>query len=85
MFRIDRMESITVGEFKAQFSRILEKVLEGEDVAISYGQRKEKVAVLTPYAKYMKPKKRKLGLLKGKASFKMASDFKMTEDELLQS
>ncbi|TGK04642.1 hypothetical protein EHO58_12160 [Leptospira selangorensis] len=36
-----------------------------------------------PTNKVGKPKKRILGILKGKASFKISDDFKMTEEEFL--
>ncbi|PKA14796.1 hypothetical protein [Leptospira haakeii] len=36
-----------------------------------------------PANKVGKPKKRILGILKGKASFKILDDFKMTEEEFL--
>ena len=39
------MIQMTVGEFKAQFSSILEKVLQGEEVQILYGRAREPVAV----------------------------------------
>ena len=78
------MISISVGEFKAHFSSILEKVLTGEEVIISYGKLKEKVAVLSPYFKHQKTKKRKLGILKSKASFQIKKGFKISEDEFLK-
>ncbi len=77
------MTSITVGQFKAQFSSLLEKVLKGEEIVISYGKLKEKVAILSPYSKHLKSKKRKLGLLQGKASFKIKNDFKISEEDFL--
>ena len=39
------MIQMTVGEFKAQFSSILEKVLQGEEVQILYGRARTPVAV----------------------------------------
>lgn len=43
-------------------------------------------AVIVPYEKYKAPKKeRPLGILKGKASFKIKDDFKMTDEEFLNS
>ncbi|PJZ26484.1 hypothetical protein CH352_18670 [Leptospira hartskeerlii] len=36
-----------------------------------------------PANKIGKPQKRKLGILKGKASFQISDDFKMTEEEFL--
>lgn len=76
------MIQLTVGEFKAKFSEVLSKVVEGETVGITYGKRKKKIAALVPYSK-IKKGKIKLGLLEGKASVKFAKNFKMTIDEFL--
>ncbi len=75
------MKTYAVGEFKAHFSEIMERVRSGEEIIISYGKKKENVAVLIPYAAY-KSKKIRLGLLQDK-SYKIHDDFKMTEEELL--
>lgn len=79
------MNQLTVGQFKSKFSEVLSKVLKGESISITYGKNKKKVAFLVPYKKYMKENKLKLGLLEGKASFKIHSDFKMTDEEFLKS
>ncbi|MEP7128489.1 MAG: hypothetical protein ABI729_06460 [Chitinophagales bacterium] len=76
------MKTMTVGELKAKFSEVLDLVMEGEAVYVSYGKKKEIVAQLVPYKQPGK-KKRKLGGLKGKVTFKFMPDFKMTEKELL--
>lgn len=78
------MTQLTVGEFKAKFSEVLSKVLQGETVGITYGKSKKKVAALVPYNK-IKNKKIKLGMLEGKASFRIKKGFKMTEEEFLGS
>lgn len=78
------MNQLTVGEFKSKFSEVLQKVLSGESVGITYGKKKKRVAAIIPYQKLLK-NKIKLGSLKGKASFKIHSDFKMTEEEFLNS
>jgi prevent-host-death family protein len=75
------MKTFTVGDFKTHFSEIIERVRAGEEIIISYGKKKEKVAVLIPYAAY-KTKTIRLGLLQDK-SLKIHDDFKMTEEELL--
>lgn len=77
------MHQLTVGQFKAKFSQVLEKVLQGESIGITYGKNKKKVAALVPYSKYASNKKIKLGILEGKASFKIKKGFKMTEEEFL--
>ncbi len=64
------MEIIAIGELKANFSAILRRVKNGEKIVILNGKKKEKVAVLIPYAR-LKPKKgRKLGPLKGKSGYR---------------
>ena len=77
------MYQLTVGQFKAQFSDVLEKVKQGQSIGITYGKNKKKVAALVPYQKYMSDKKIKLGILEGKASFKIKKGFRMTEEEFL--
>lgn len=79
------MYDLTVGQFKSKFSEVLEKVLQGQSIGITYGKNKKKVAALVPYDKYMPDKKIKLGILEGKASFKIKKGFKMTEEEFLGS
>ena len=76
------MRIYTVGDFKTNFSEILDRVRSGEEVAIAYGKRKEIVAYLVPRSERRKGK-RPLGLLAGQASATFHDQFKMTEDEFL--
>ena len=75
------MKSFPVGEFKTHFSEIIEQVRLGEEVIITYGKKKENVAVLIPYSAY-KTRKIQLGLLQNK-TLKIHDDFEMTEEALL--
>ena len=77
------MQTMTVSQFKAHFSEVLDLVQHGEDIVISYGKKKEKIAVLVPFANYEGKPKRIVGLLAGKASFSIAGNFKITDDEFL--
>jgi len=77
------MKIFQVGELKANFSEVLKKVQEGEEVIISFGRNKKKIAVITPYSKYIKKKKPKLGLLENKATYKIQDTFEMTDDEFI--
>jgi antitoxin (DNA-binding transcriptional repressor) of toxin-antitoxin stability system len=79
------MKSLPVGEFKAQFSEVLELVQQGESVGVLYGKNKKPVAKLVPmdYSKSNKNGKRKLGLLAGRMKVVFAPDFKMTEEEFI--
>lgn len=76
------METMGVGEFKANFSEALKKVLAGEEIGISFGKKKEIVAKLVPRDVIKKPK-RKIGILEGKASVIFGKDFKMTAEDFL--
>lgn len=77
------MKTLQVGEFKKNFSEILDTVRDGEEVTITYGKKKEKVAILVPYDKYHKKSRRKLGLLVNKASCRINEDFEITDEDFL--
>jgi prevent-host-death family protein len=77
------MQTMTVGEVKAHFSEVLDKVQKGEDVVISFGKKKEKIAVLVPFSHYQRKPQRTLGLLEGKASFTLKDEFAVSDEELL--
>ena len=77
------MKRLPVGEFKAHFSEVLEKVQQGESFGITYGKSKKLVAEINPPKKQKTKAKRKLGLLEGKMKVVFAPDFKMTEEEFL--
>ena len=78
------VRTLTVGEFKAQFSDVLTAVQAGESVIVCYGRKKQRVAALVPYAQFKASTgKRTLGLLKGKGGFTLAEDFTLSDDEFL--
>ena len=75
------MKTMTVGEFKAQFSEVLKEVAKGKKIAITYGKKREIKALIIP--NNTDSPKRKFGVLKDKASFRIKKNFKMTEEEFL--
>ena len=78
------METTTVGDLKENFSSILKKIKNGKSITIAFGRKREKIAVIIPYSEYSKNKKpRKIGILEGKATYKIKKDFKMSDEELL--
>jgi hypothetical protein len=79
------MITLQVGELKSSFSKVLGYLRKGEEAAISFGKKKEKIAVIVPYSKYRKGIHRKLGLLEKKASYKIQGDFKISDEDLLDS
>lgn len=77
------MKTLTVADFKTHFSDVLQSLKQGNSFTISYGRKKNKIAVIFPYDKYKKTTTRQLGLLEHKASYRIQSDFAITDDELL--
>ena len=77
------MKTMPVGELKAQFSEVIEKVKQGESFGILYGRKKKPIAMIVPYAENKKKKERKIGLLDGKINIKISENFQMTEEEFL--
>ena len=79
------MKTLTVGELKAKFSEVLAQVRDGEKIIISFGRKREKVAVLVPYLQYRAKPERKLGLLEGRGRCVIHRDFKLSDEEILTS
>jgi prevent-host-death family protein len=79
------MQTMTIGELKTKFSEVIKQVKSGQRVVISYGKKREKIAVMVPYSEYAPSGKRELGLLKHRAGFKIKDDFGINDEELLIS
>lgn len=79
------MKTLPVAEVKSHLSALLKEVEIGNDIAISYGKKKEIIAVIISYDEYKKSKKRKLGTLKGKMEVVFKEDFSISDQEFLSS
>ncbi len=79
------MKTLQVGEFKSRLSEIINELKDGEEITLSFGKKKEKIAVLIPYSKYIKRNNRKLGILQNKAGFTITNTFKLSDDEFFNS
>jgi antitoxin (DNA-binding transcriptional repressor) of toxin-antitoxin stability system len=77
------MKTLPVGEIKAQFSAVLEKVKQGESFGILYGKKKQPIAMIVPYVDSKEKKERRIGILDGKVHVTFAADFKIIEEEFL--
>ncbi|MEH3112720.1 type II toxin-antitoxin system Phd/YefM family antitoxin [Pedobacter terrae] len=71
---------MSVGEFKAHFSEVLEDVKLGIGIAVTYGRKKEVIGYFVPDLEESS-KERKIGMLDGKAEIIFKDDFKITEEE----
>jgi prevent-host-death family protein len=78
------MKTVSIADFKANFSDYAEKVQKGLELIVTSGRNKKKIFKVMPIEEE-KPFKRKLGLLKGKATVVFHDDWKMTTEEFLGS
>jgi prevent-host-death family protein len=79
------MKTVAVAEVKTHLSSLLKEVESGQEIAISFGKKKETIAVIIPYDTYRKSKKRELGTLKGKVTVEFKADYAMTDAELFNA
>jgi len=79
------MKTSPVSEVKTHLSSLLKEVTAGAEIGITFGRKKETIAVIVPIMEYKKIKKRKLGTLQGKIKLEFKKDFQMTDEELLRS
>ena len=77
------MKTMQSANAKTHFSSVLKDVEAGNEIAITYGKKKQAIAVIIPYEKWKKNQKRKLGTLEGKMSVVFSDDFAMTDEELV--
>lgn len=75
------MVALTVGEFKRQFSRLLQRVRNGERIEILYGKTKKPVAMLVPISDTHPS--REIGILDGQVDFTETDNGKISEAEFL--
>ena len=52
------------GEYKSHFSEVITAVKEGEQIVISYGKKRKKIAVIIPFSQCAKENTIKPNLLK---------------------
>jgi hypothetical protein len=76
------MKTMSVGEFKAHFSEVLEDIKAGIGIAVTYGRKKEVIGYFVPDLEKSNSE-RKIGMLDGKAEIIFKDDFKITEEEFL--
>ena len=79
------MQTLTIGEIKTSFSKVLKKIRSGQKIVICYGKKREKIAVIVPYSAYASTPERSLGLLKDRAEYIIHGDFEISEKEMLAS
>jgi prevent-host-death family protein len=77
------MKTLQSAKAKTHFSSILKDVEAGNEITITYGKKKQAIAVIIPYEKWKKSQKRQLGTLEGKMSVVFAEDFSMSDEELI--
>jgi prevent-host-death family protein len=78
------MTAMPLAEIKTHLSSVIKQVEAGREIVVSYGRRRDPVAVLVPYREWTCKRPRRLGSLQGKMSVSFAKDFSMTDEELVR-
>ena len=73
------MKTLTVADAEARFSDVIGQVKNGERFQILFDVSREPVAMIVP----MENNPRRIGVLDGKAFFKINGNSKISEDEFL--
>ena len=79
------MKTLPLAEVKTHLSSLLKEVETGSEIAISFGKKRETIAVIVPYKEYKRSKKRRLGTLKGKMKVIFEKDFSLNDQDLAKS
>jgi antitoxin (DNA-binding transcriptional repressor) of toxin-antitoxin stability system len=76
------MKTVSIADFKSNFSTYADKVEKGEEIIVTRGRGKKQILKVSPIKDEPKVK-RKLGILKSKVKVKFHKDWKMSEEEFL--
>lgn len=79
------MKTLPVAEVRSNLSAILKEIESGSEIGISFGRRRQTIAVIVPIAEYKRIRERKLGSLVGKVTVEFSENWKMTDEEFLKS
>lgn len=79
------MKTVPVAEVRSNLSMLLKEVESGREIGISFGRRRETIAVIVPIAEYKKIKERRLGSLAGRLTVEFKDNWKMSDEEFLDS
>ena len=77
------MKTLPVAEIRTNFSALLKEVESGSEIGITFGRKKETIAVIVPIDEYKKIKARKLGTLEGKVKIEFSDNWAITEEEFI--
>lgn len=77
------MKTLPVAEIRTNFSALLKEVESGSEIGITFGRKKETIAVIVPIDEYKKIKARKLGTLEGKVKVEFSDNWAITEEEFI--
>jgi prevent-host-death family protein len=79
------MKTLPVAEIRTNFSALLKEVELGHEIGITFGRKKETIAVIIPIEEYNKIKARKLGTLEGKVKVEFSENWSITDMDLISS
>ena len=77
------MKTLPLAEVKIHLSSLLKEVTAGTEIGITFGRKRETIAVIVPIVEYKRVKARRLGTLQGKVEL-VFKNFEVTDEEMLR-
>ncbi|EGC77917.1 type II toxin-antitoxin system Phd/YefM family antitoxin [Treponema denticola] len=77
------MKTLSAATIRTNFSSLLKEVELGKEIGITFGRKKETIAVIVPIEEYKRIKVRKLGTLEGKATVEFSENWAITDEEFI--
>jgi len=72
------MKTLPVAEIRSHLTSLLKEVESGNEIGITFGKKKETIAVIVPIAEYRRIKARRLGTLEGKVQVEFADNWSIS-------
>jgi antitoxin (DNA-binding transcriptional repressor) of toxin-antitoxin stability system len=81
----EKMETFVLSSVRDGLAGLIARVEKGDEIAIAHDDGDKAIAVIVPFAAWKKKPQRKLGSLHHCGPVYFADDFRMSDDELLNS
>jgi len=75
--------TLPIAEAKAQFADLIRTVEQGDEVVITRGVRRQRVAAIVPIDRWRESKKRRLGAVAHWGPIRFGDDWAISDDDLV--
>ena len=77
------MKTISLADVKTNYQTFIHDITSGNELAITQEKDTKTIAVIIPYDKWQKTKKRQIGTLQSRGTVIFEKDFQITDEEFV--